>query len=146
MKRSAFIFLLPIYLLLASFMQPDTPCKRLPENNVLQQQGDSIYLPVTVDSLPVFPGGDYAFTTYIQNNIVYPPKAKKDTISGTVYVSYVIWSDGSIGRVYVKRSAHESLDREAIRVIKTMPNWKPAEINNVPVACEMIFPVRFVLK
>ncbi|MFN8713371.1 MAG: energy transducer TonB [Bacteroidota bacterium] len=144
--KKTLLLLLPIYLLLASFMQSDTPCSKLQENNILQQQGDSIYLPATVDSLPVFPGGDNAIASYLQSNIVYPPKAKADTISGTVYVSYVIWSDGSVGRVYVKRSAHELLDREAVRLVKAMPNWKPAEINNVPVACEMIFPIRFVLR
>jgi TonB family protein len=144
--KKTLLLLLPIYLLLASFMQHDTTCSKLPENSILQQQGDSVYLPVAVDSLPVFPGGDYAIASYLQSNILYPPKAKADTISGTVYVSYVIWSDGSVGRVYVKRSAHESLDREAIRVVKAMPNWKPAEIKNVPVACEMIMPIRFVIK
>jgi periplasmic protein TonB len=127
-------------------MQPDTPCSKLPENNLLQQQGDSVFLPVTVDSLPVFPGGEAALVSYIQRSLIYPVEARKTGISGTVYVSYVIWSDGSVGRINVKRSAHESLNREAIRVIKAMPNWKPAEINNVPVACEMMVPVSFVLK
>ncbi len=145
MKRFAFILSLPFAFLLSSFMQQEIDCTQVKANQ-FQQQGDSVYRPNVVDSLPVFPGGDYAFTTYIQSNIVYPPKAKAENIFGTVYVSYVIWSDGSVGRVKVLRGVHELLDREAIRLIKSMPNWKPAEINNIPVACEMIFPVRFALK
>ncbi|MGL5889410.1 MAG: energy transducer TonB [Bacteroidia bacterium] len=146
MKRFSFILFLPFSMLLISFMQPEAVYNALPVQETIQQQSDSVYSPVEVDSVPVFPGGDAAYVTFIRSKIVYPQEAKAKKIFGSVYVSFVVWSDGSIGRVHVVRSAHEILNGEAIRVIKAMPNWKPAEINNVPVACKDIRRIYFELR
>lgn len=144
--KKILLLLLPIYLLLASFMQPGIAYDSLPESNKLQQQGDSIYLPMEVDTLPMFPGGHYAYTQFIREHIVYPSQAKQDTVFGNVYISFVIWSDGSIGRVHAIRSPNKLLSAEAIRVIKAMPNWKPAKRNHIPVACQLILPIYFELR
>jgi len=82
--------------------------------------------PVT-EELPVFPGGDEALKEYIMNNANYPQTAIVDSVTGTVFVSFVINTDGSIGDCEIRRGIRSDLDEECIRIIKGMPNWKPGK-------------------
>ena len=82
--------------------------------------------PVTEEP-PVFPGGDEALKKYITNNANYPQTAIADSVSGTVYVSFVVNTDGSIGDCQIRRGIRSDLDEECIRVLKGMPNWKPGK-------------------
>ena len=76
--------------------------------------------------MPSFPGGDGELMKYVNNHIIYPESAKQNNIQGKVIVQFVVTKDGSIGQVKVARSVDKDLDREAIRVIKTLPPFKPA--------------------
>ena len=80
--------------------------------------------PVT-EELPMFPGGDEALKVYIVDNTNYPQTAIVDSITGIVFVSFVVNTDGSIGDCEIRRGIRCDLDEECIRVIKEMPNWKP---------------------
>lgn len=98
-----------------------------------------------VQTLPQFPGGDEAFMKYIEENLVYPEKAKEDSITGKVLVGFVIEADGSITNVEVIRSANKILDEEAVRVVKCMPKWIPGMQFDKPVRTSYNLPITFKL-
>ncbi|MFW6290067.1 MAG: TonB family protein, partial [Mariniphaga sp.] len=83
--------------------------------------------------MPEFPGGDEALRQYIADNINYPESARKNGIQGTAYVSFKVTKEGEVTDVRLARGVHPPLDREAIRVVESMPDWKPAMTNGKPV-------------
>lgn len=83
-------------------------------------------IPVLADAKPEFPGGESKLFEFVQKNLQYPAVAKKAGVQGQVYVSFVINKDGSIGDIKIVKGLSKELDEEAIRVVRTMPNWKPA--------------------
>jgi TonB family protein len=96
-----------------------------------------------VEEMPEFPGGADAMGKYITNNIIYPKEAVKKGISGVVYVQFVVEKDGLVDQVKIARGVHELLDNEAIRVVKSMPKWKPGMQKGEPVSVSFIIPVNF---
>jgi len=83
--------------------------------------------------------------TYIARTVKYPEEAKENGIGGRVYLSFVVERDGSLSDIRVLRSAHQLLDREAIRVVKTMPKWTPGEQNGEPCRVKYTLPFTFKL-
>jgi protein TonB len=98
-----------------------------------------------VEDMPSFPGGDAALLKFIAENVTYPPIAKENGITGVVYVSYVVDKDGSIKDVKVVRGADPFLDKEAMRVVKTLKGYKPGKQRGKPVPVQFTIPIRFVL-
>ncbi len=92
-----------------------------------------------------FPGGQQALYRWLGENLRYPPAAVENNIQGRVVVSFVIEKDGSIGKVTVIRYKDPDLDKEAIRLIKSMPRWTPAQYNGQPVRSQMNIPITFSL-
>jgi len=90
-----------------------------------------------VDSWPQYPGGTAGVAKFVVSNTKYPEAALKDSVQGTVIVSYLIQVDGSIGDVKVVKSVHPALDAEAVRVIRLMERWKPAIQKGEPVKLMM---------
>ncbi len=99
-----------------------------------------------VEEMPEFPGGDSALRDFMVKNITYPEQAKKDSIQGKVFVTFVVDAVGKVGDVKVVRGVHPLLDQEAVRVIGLMPLWKPGKLNGVPVKVSYTLPVMFSLK
>ena len=93
--------------------------------------------------MPSFPEGDVP--EYISKHLIYPPNALKDKIQGRVIVQFWVNKDGSIGEVEVVRGITPELDDEAVRVVESMPRWKPAKQRNQPVRCKFTLPVNFKL-
>lgn len=89
-----------------------------------------------------FPGGNDSLKLWLKNNLVYPENV---SIQGKVYVSFVVMEDGSITAVKIEKGLHPDLDKEAIRLIKAMPNWKPGILNGMDVATRMRLPIVFEL-
>ena len=110
-----------------------------------QAVNDSDEVFVFVEDQPVFPGGDDARIKYLQNNIHYPQKAMEKGIQGTVYITFVIEKDGRITNVRVLRGVGGGIDKEALRVVKNMPVWKPGKQKGKPVRVQFNMPIRFVL-
>lgn len=108
-----------------------------------ENQDTNIYK--SVEQMPVFPGGEAALVRYLAQNINYPPEAAKEKIQGRVIVQFVVEKNGSIGEVKVVRSVDESLDREAVRVVKTLPKFAPGRQNGKAVAVWYTLPVSFKL-
>jgi TonB family protein len=94
---------------------------------------------------PTFPGGEAALMKFLRKNIQYPPDASFNKESGTVYVLFVVDTLGGVTNVTIGRGVTRSLDKEASRVVKMMPLWKPGMIRGRKEAIPFTLPVRFAL-
>ncbi|MBK9107138.1 MAG: energy transducer TonB [Saprospiraceae bacterium] len=99
-----------------------------------------------VEQMPTFPDGDAAMMKYIREKIRYPAIAKENGIEGTVVIQFVVTSSGDINRVQVARGIGGGCDEEAVRVVKSMPNWKPGKHNGKAVPVSFTLPIRFKLE
>lgn len=96
-----------------------------------------------VQQMPEFPGGGSAFIQWLTRQLRYPPLAQSQRIQGRVVVSFIVNKDGSIADVKLEKSVNAMLDREALRVIRMMPRWKPGVHNNQPCRTMVAVPVVF---
>lgn len=99
----------------------------------------------TVEQLPEFPGGIVMFMKWLTRNLRYPQQAQQQKIQGKVVVSFIVNKDGSIASPTIVKSASPLLDREALRVIRMMPRWKPGLEDGKPCRTMFAIPVNFVL-
>ena len=99
-----------------------------------------------VENMPDFPGGQAALMQYLAKNIKYPTIAQENGTQGRVIVQFVVNKDGSIVDAKVVRSVDPYLDKEALRVINTMPKWKPGMQRGKPVRVKFTVPVMFRLQ
>ena len=99
----------------------------------------------TVDEMPLFPGGDTALLNYISKNTVYPAAAKEKNITGRVVIQFCVSAKGSVTKVSVLKSVDPDLDKEAQRVIKTLPKFEPGKNDGLPVAVWYQVPISFAL-
>ena len=98
-----------------------------------------------VEVMPEYIGGDAARQKFLADNVKYPKEIGEGDIEGTVLVSFVVETDGSITNVEVVKSAGKELDAEAVRVTKLMPKWQPAVQRGKPVRARFRMPIRFAL-
>jgi protein TonB len=98
-----------------------------------------------VEEMPEYPGGNKAMYSFMGQNIKYPEKARQNKVEGTVYVSFVVLKDGSVSSVSVLRGIGSGCDEEAMRVVKSMPNWKPGKQDGKPVNVQYNLPIKFTL-
>lgn len=99
-----------------------------------------------VEVMPQFPGGQTAMLKYIMENIKYPKQIMEEGIQGRVTVSFIVEKDGRVSNVRLLRSVQPLLDKEAVRVVKSMPKWSPGKHNGKPVRVRFNLPVMFKLK
>ena len=99
----------------------------------------------SVDVLPEFPGGWPGLGQFILKNLKYPESAIKSQTQGKVFVSFIVWSDGSVGEVKIKQGIGHGCDEEAMRVVKMMPKWKPGEKGGKVVNVHFVLPINFAL-
>lgn len=101
---------------------------------------------IFVEIMPEFPGGEKALMKFLQNNVHYPTMATEASISGTVFVKFVVSKNGEIGSVVVEGAKKGAgLEEEAMRVVRKMPKWKPGKQNGEAVAVYFNLPIRFML-
>jgi TonB family protein len=96
--------------------------------------------------MPEYPGGEQALRQYISNNISYPQIARDNGIHGTSYVTVTITKEGKVTGARLARGVDPALDAEAIRVVSSLPDWKPGKHNNQLVDASLTIPVKFELK
>lgn len=101
---------------------------------------------VVVEEQPEFPGGNTAMMKFLSDNIKYPVIAQENGIQGRVITNFVVERDGSITDVQVVRGVDPSLDKEAVRVIQSMPKWKPGKQRGSTVRVRFTLPVVFRLQ
>ena len=99
-----------------------------------------------VEQMPSFPGGDVALMQYLSKNIKYPPVAEEMGIQGRVICTFVVERDGSVSDIRIAKSVDPSLDKEAIRVVSSMPKWIPGRQNGQMVRVKYTLPVTFRLQ
>ena len=99
-----------------------------------------------VEQMPSFPGGPSALMQYLSSNIKYPVVAEENGVQGRVIVTFVVEKDGSITDVRVVKGVDPSLDKEAQRVVKSMPKWIPGKQNGAAVRVKYTVPVTFRLQ
>ncbi len=100
----------------------------------------------SVEQMPQFPGGDVALLKYISDHIKYPTIAMENNVQGKVVVQFVVTRDGSIGEVKVARGKDPDLDKEAVRVVKTLPKFIPGKMNGQAVNVWYTLPINFKLQ
>lgn len=111
-----------------------------------QKVTDNDEIFVVVEEMPQFPGEQEALMKYLSENVRYPVIAQENGIEGRVICSFVVERDGSITDVQVVRGVDPSLDREAVRVIQSMPKWKPGKQRGKPVRVRFTLPIVFRLQ
>ena len=99
-----------------------------------------------VEEMPAFPGGEAKLMEYVTKNIKYPQIARETGIQGRVFVGFVVEPDGSVSNVKVLRGIGGGCDEEAMRVVKSMPKWKPGKQRGKAVRVSYMLPVNFKLQ
>ena len=99
-----------------------------------------------VEEMPAYPGGEAKLMEYIAKNIKYPQIARETGIQGRVFVGFVVEPDGSVSNVKVLRGIGGGCDEEAMRVVKSMPKWKPGKQRGKAVRVSYMLPVNFKLQ
>ena len=113
---------------------------------VLEPNHSTLYGgPVLINTMPQFPGGDAALMKYIVTHKQYPVEALKNRIEGCVVVKFVVDKNGNIGKVKVVNSADKYLDKEAVRVCKSLPKFIPGRKNGKAISSWYTLPITFTL-
>ncbi len=101
---------------------------------------------IIVEQMPQFPGGDEALLKYLATSVKYPVIAQENGIQGRVFVSFVIDKNGDVTNVRVARPFDPNLDKEAVRVVQSMPKWTPGKQRGKAVKVSYNVPINFVLQ
>jgi protein TonB len=113
-------------------------------NAIIEEPASQIF--TIVEQMPEFQGGEEKLFEYLSKNIKYPSMARENGITGTVYVTFVVEGDGKITDVKKLRGIGGGCDEEAIRVVKSMPSWKPGKQNGKSVRVQFNLPIKFTLR
>jgi protein TonB len=116
-----------------------------PVDEVVKEGNDDDVIFIVVEQQAEFPGGFQAMGKFLAKNMKYPVQARRMEIEGSVYVSFVIDKDGNISDPQIIKGISTECDKEAIRVVKLMPPWKPGKQNGKPVKCRFVLPIKFKL-
>jgi len=100
---------------------------------------------VFVEEYPSYPGGEEALYKFLGDNIQYPELARENNITGTVVIKFVVEKDGSITKASILREIGGNCGKEALRVVNSMPKWKPGKQSGKAVRTEFTLPVQFEL-
>ena len=115
-------------------------------NSVTGQTSKDTTIYLTVEQSPSFPGGNKAMFHYIYSNLNYPDSAAKNNVQGKVYLKIVVEPDGSLSNIQVLKGIGYGCDKEAVRIISSMPKWEPGMINGKKVRAYFSVMVMFKLK
>jgi periplasmic protein TonB len=111
-----------------------------------EEEADDTEVFFIVEDMPEFPGGDLALRKYLASQIKYPVIAQENGIQGKVYVTFVVGKDGNVSNARIARGVDPSLDKEALRVVNSLPKWKPGMQRGKPVNVSYTVPINFVLQ
>jgi len=112
---------------------PPPPPPPLSEVKEVKKESKEPTIFVIVEEMPMFPGGDAALLAYLRENAVYPPIAKEKNIQGRVVLNFCVTPTGGVSKITVLKSVDPELDKEAIRVVSTLPKFKPGKQGGKPV-------------
>ena len=115
-------------------------------NNKEEEEKEETPVFFIVEEMPDFPGGQLALRKFIAQAIKYPVIAQENGIQGKVFVNFVVEKDGSVTKATIARGVDPSLDKEALRVVNSLPKWKPGRNKGEVVAVSYTLPINFVLQ
>ncbi len=121
------------------------PASQVQENSSESEHESVEEIFIIVEEMPEFPGGKEGLSEFLTQNLIYPPIAQKDSVQGTVYISFVINKNGKVVNPQILRGVSPELDAECVRVVKAMPDWKAGVQRGKPVRVSYTVPMRFVL-
>ncbi len=107
---------------------------------------EKVYTMAMVEQKPEFPGGDAAMYKWLGDHISYPAQASEEGVQGRVVVEFDVSKTGAIENARIVRGRHPALDKEALRLVKSMPNWQPGRNNGQPVKVTFTLPITFKLQ
>ena len=110
------------------------------------QKVDTNFIYDVVEEMPTFPGGQQKLLEYISENLKYPKELAEICVEGRIICSFIVERDGSLSNIKVERKVDPFLDREALRLVKSMPRWKPGKQQGVPVRVRYLLPIKFRLQ
>jgi len=127
--------------------QPTQPAQQTKQASTTKPKVDpndpTLY--ITVEDMPEFPGGNTALLKYFADNIIYPEVSKVNKVEGRVNCQFVVEKDGSVSNIIIVRGIDQNLDNEAVRVLSTLPKFKPGKEKGEVVRVKYSVPVRFSL-
>ena len=136
------------YVSAQKIITPPKPVNKTPVKPIKaktpSQQKDEVF--VFSEEEPEFPGGQAAMYKYLSENIHYPQLAKENNITGKVWVTFVVDKDGSIKKAQIVKDIGGGCGKEALRVVNSMPKWKPGKQRGKAVPVQYNLPVSFNLK
>jgi len=100
-------------------------------------------IPITFDKAPQFPGGNEKLLKSIQDSMIYPIESLKSKIGGTVYITFIIDTTGKPKDIKILKAVQADLDSEAVRIVRALPLWIPAECKGIKVSLPLTIPVTF---
>ena len=115
-------------------------------NSPKEPEKDDAAIFFAPEEMPLFPGGDQALLNFLSQNIKYPTIAAENGVFGKVTVNFVVNKDGSITDAKILRGVDPALDKEAMRVVCSMPKWKPGKQSGKPVRVSFSVPINFKLQ
>ncbi|WP_375446810.1 TonB family protein [uncultured Fibrella sp.] len=121
------------------------PISKLPESTTVPAPAGSNEVFTVVERAPEFPGGSKTLYKFLGENLRYPEEARKQRVQGTVFVNFVVNTDGSIDQIRILKGIGRGCDEEAVRVMSIMPKWIPGQQNGRPVAVQYNLPIAFSL-
>tara|TARA_B100000902_G_C27242257_1_gene880659 strand:- start:726 stop:1379 length:654 start_codon:yes stop_codon:yes gene_type:complete len=121
----------------------DTESDEDEQIEIEEEEDDEFFM--VVENMPEFPGGDLGLMKYIQKNVKYPAIAKEYNITGKVYVSFIVDKSGSVTNAKIVRGVDKNLDAEALRVVKSLPKYKPGKQRGKAVRVMFTIPINFTL-
>jgi protein TonB len=121
----------------------DTESDEDEEIEIDEEDDDEFFM--VVENMPIFPGGDLGLMKYIQKHVKYPAIAKEYNITGKVYVSFIVDKSGKVTNVKIVRGVDKNLDAEAMRVVKSLPKYKPGKQRGKAVRVMFTIPINFTL-
>ena len=159
MKRTALFFALSLMAsVVVNAQSKDNPVVVISSESVEHDYGDRVVIYhvqkedsgnngifQVVELLPEFPGGMAELMKYLQKNLRYPQICKEQGVQGRVIVQFVVNPDSTLSDFNVIKSVNPHLDKEALRVVSSMPKWKPGEQRGKPVSVRFTLPVTFRL-
>jgi TonB family protein len=122
--------------------QAQKPCYKPAINH--NEPMETVY--VVVDEMPTFPGGEEKCIKFIEKNLQYPLKAKDNKVEGVVFVSFVVKPDGTLTNHKVLNWIGYGCDEEALRIVYSMPKWKPGKQGGKAVWVQYTLPIKFSLE
>ena len=124
------------------FLIADIKPVYFPEEQFTDER-ENVFIPV--EQMPQFPGGETELFKFLKNNVNYPKMSKELGITGTVFVEFIVNTDGTMADIKIAKGVSSDIDKEALRIVGSMPRWIPGSQRNKPVSVGMRLPIRFTL-